>query len=275
VSKVQRSAAIGVFDSGIGGLSVVREIIRELPCENIVYYGDTARLPYGSKTPTTIREFALQNAVFLNSRHVKAIVIACSTASSIATEYLRNFMKLPVIGVIEGGARGAVAATHNKRVGVIGTKTTIRSHAFADAIAKLDPGIEVLEAATPLLVHLVEENWIEKDVTCEILCEYLDPLLKAGIDTLVLGCTHYPYLVERLREIAPNTTLVNAAVETAGDVRRALEKRDLLRVEEPVPRLDIYLSDLHPDAEYLAELFLGRKVAIKLPETCPEGPERL
>jgi len=246
---------------------VVREIVRELPGEDIVYYGDTARLPYGSKTAATIREFSLQNVIYLNAKGVKAIVIACSTASAIATEYLRDFIRLPVVGVIEGGARGAVAATRNKRVGVIGTKTTIRSHAFAEAVAKLDPGVEVIEVSTPLLVHLVEENWIEKRVTGDIIREYLDPLLKAGIDTLVMGCTHYPYLVERLREIAPGVSLVNPAVDTAGEVRLELEKRDLLRTKaSPVPRLDVYLSDLHPDAEALAGVFLGRKVAIRLAE---------
>ena len=261
---MDRNSAIGVFDSGIGGLSVVKELAHELPNEDIVYYGDTARLPYGSKTAATIREFSLQNAIFLNAKGVKAIVIACSTASAIATDYLRDFIKLPVLGVIDGGARGAVAATRNKRVGIIGTKTTIRSHAFADAIAKLDPNIKVFEVATPLLVHLVEENWIEKDVTREILFEYLQSLLEAGIDTLVLGCTHYPYLVERLRELAPGINLVNVAVETAKAVRLQFEDRDMVRAAKTDPRLDVYLSDVHPDAAELAKIFLGREVGIKV-----------
>lgn len=243
-----KDSPVGIFDSGVGGLLVLKEITRLMPYENIIYFGDTARLPYGSKSPSTIIRFSIENIVFLNSFHVKAVVVACNTATAIALEFLRNFIKIPIIGVVEPGAEAAVRATHSKQIGVIGTNTTVKMQAYTKALKELDSTINVQEIATPLLVHLVEENWIDREITKTILKEYLTPFAEKTIDTLVLGCTHYPFLSKAIQEVLPNVVLVDSACETAFSVKRILKSVHLLAEKETPPKMRIYLSDLNPDS---------------------------
>lgn len=258
------NSPIGVFDSGIGGLTVVKEIITNLPAENIVYLGDTEHLPYGSKSESAIRHFSLNNSAYLISKNAKIIVIACNTASAVALNYVRKHIAVPVVGVVESGAISAVTATESNCIGIIGTKTTIRSKAYTHAIKQLSPEIKVIEAATPLLVHLVEENWVEHNVTLDILQEYLTPLLDAGIDTLILGCTHYPFIAEQINKIAPDLKLVDSATATAHAVAELLTKEKSCTTRKTMDMLEINLTDIYADTERLASNFLGRFIFPKL-----------
>ena len=187
-------APIGVFDSGLGGLTVAREIMRNLPTERIVYFGDTARVPYGSKSKDTIVRYSRQIVRFLKTQDIKAIVIACNTATALAIDEVKEEAGMPVIGVIDPGAHMAVRATRNKNVGVIATRATIQARTYTTFINNLDPEINVISQACPLLVPLVEEGWLHDRITDEILMRYLDDVLEHDVDTLILGCTHYPLL---------------------------------------------------------------------------------
>jgi glutamate racemase len=258
------SSPIGVFDSGIGGLTVVKEMLRIMPFEDIIYFGDTARLPYGSKSDRLLTRYSVENSIFLKSKNVKMIVIACNTASAASADYLRSFIKMPVIGVIECGALGAVKATRNKRVGVIGTKSTINSRAYSKTINNLDPSIKVFELATPLLVHLVEENWTEKDITKTILEEYLGPLIENDIDTLVLGCTHYPLLRKQIHGITENIFLVDSAEEVALFVLNTLRVQSILSGRKEPGKTKVFLSDMHPEIEKWMKEFLGKEITADL-----------
>ncbi len=222
---------IGVFDSGIGGLTVAHEILRQLPRESIVYFGDTARVPYGPKSPDTVRRYSREISGFLRDQGVKAIVVACNTATAHALPALRDELTLPVVGVVEPGARAAVKATKHGHIGVIGTAGTVRSGAYERAIRDLCPGARVSARACPLLVPLVEEGWTEHPVTTQIAREYVAPLMADGIDALVLGCTHYPLLKPVLsRILGAAVTLIDSAAETAAEIGRVL--RDS-RLEAP------------------------------------------
>ena len=217
------SAPIGVFDSGIGGLTVVHELVRQLPHESIVYLGDTARVPYGPKSPDTVRRYSREIAGFLQEQGVKNIVIACNTATAHALTTLREDFDMPIVGVVEPGARAAVAATTRGHVGVIGTVGTIKSGAYERAIRAIDPDIRVTARACPLFVPLVEEGWTEHEAARLIAREYLEPLIDARIDTLVLGCTHYPLLKPLLRDVlGPDVRLIDSAEETAAETARTL-----------------------------------------------------
>ena len=222
---MDRNAPIGIFDSGVGGLTVAREIIRQIPEERIVYFGDTARLPYGSKSRDTIIRYSRQIIRFLQTMNVKAIVIACNTASAYALETVRAEADIPVIGVINAGARTAVHATGNKRIGVIGTEGTIGSGIYTEVMKKMKPDIEVFGKSCPLFVPLVEEGLLHDSVTDEIASRYLSMLKGKYIDTLVLGCTHYPLLRSTIRRLmGEGVTLVNPAYETALGLGRLLEE---------------------------------------------------
>ena len=259
MDEAVKNYPIGVFDSGIGGLTVVNELVKVMPFEDIVYLGDTARLPYGSKSNSLITRFSVENSIFLNSKKVKMIVIACNTASAASADYLRSFIKLPVIGVIECGALGAIRLTRNKRVGVIGTKSTISSEAYSKTIKNLDPDIKVFEVPTPLLVHLVEENWIEKGITKDILKEYLRPLLENDIDTLILGCTHYPLLKGQIHAIAGrDVALVDSSKEIALLVLNTLKIQNILTTRRETGTTNIFLSDMHPEFSKWAERIFGK-----------------
>jgi glutamate racemase len=215
---------IGIFDSGVGGLTVLREIVRRLPCEDIVYFGDTARVPYGSKSSPTVIRFAEEDCRFLMHHRPKLIVVACNTASSYAIDTLRRRIATPLVGVIEPGARAAVAATRSGRVGVIATQATVNSQAYVRAVERLDPSVEVIQRASPLLVPIVEEGRDGDDpVVAMVLDQYLAPLREAGVDVLVLGCTHYPLLTDAIaRTMGDGVRLVDSATETARTVTRVL-----------------------------------------------------
>lgn len=217
--------AIGIFDSGIGGLTVLKEIVATLPDENIIYLGDTARVPYGIRSPETVTRYSFENTQFLLSQEIKLLVVACNTASAISLEAVKKEYPLPVIGVLEPGARAAAAATRTRKVGVIGTEATIGSGAYEKAIRKIAPDVEVVSLACPLFVPLAEEGWTDNDVARLVAEKYLSPLRGSGIDTLVLGCTHYPLLKPVIGGVVgPGITLIDSATETAREVAGVLEK---------------------------------------------------
>jgi glutamate racemase len=214
--------SIGVFDSGVGGLTVFREIARALPGEPLIYLGDSARVPYGTKSPATIVRYALEAARYLMSRDVKMLVVACNTATAAALPVLQEQLPIPVIGVVEPGARAAVAVTSGV-VGVIATEGTVRSKAYTKAIHAIDAGIDVIESAAPLFVPLAEEGWANTHVAREVAEIYLAPLIDAGIDTLVLGCTHYPILRGTIEQVVGGAVaIVDSAETTAQTVKEAL-----------------------------------------------------
>ena len=228
--KEIKDAPIGVFDSGVGGLTVAREIMRNLPQEKIVYFGDTARVPYGSKSKETIIRYSRQIVRFLKTQEVKAIVVACNTASALALETISEETDVPMIGVVEPGAKVAVETTRNKKIGLIGTRGTVKSGLYQKVIQKEDPEIQVIGQPCPLFVPLVEEGWLKDEITLEVARRYLDPLLSQDIDTLILGCTHYPLLRSLLKSlVGDQVTLVNPAYETALALGRLLEDKGLLR----------------------------------------------
>ena len=225
----ERAAApIGVFDSGLGGLTVAHAIMRQLPAESLIYFGDTARVPYGPKSPDTVRRYSREISAFLLEQGVKAIVVACNTATAHALPTLRDELAVPVIGVVEPGARAAVRATRAGHIGVIGTAGTIRSEAYVRAIRAENPDVRVTALACPLFVPIVEEGWTNHEATHLIAEEYLAPFVKDPIDTLVLGCTHYPLLKSVIGEvIGRSVRLIDSAEETALDARRMLAANDL------------------------------------------------
>ena len=223
-----KEAPIGVFDSGVGGLTVAREIMRQIPEERIVYFGDTARVPYGSKSTDTLIRYTRQIIRFLKTRGVKAIVVACNTASAVALEAIRDELDLPVIGVVRPGARVAAQATKNKKIGIIGTEATVNSGMYVKLIQEFLPDAEVIGKACPLFVPLVEEGWTKDPVTEEVARRYLADLQKSEIDSLILGCTHYPLLRHMVGEImGESVTLVNPAYETALELKALLEREGI------------------------------------------------
>ena len=232
-TRMNSSAPIGVFDSGVGGLTVVREMMRQIPNERIVYFGDTARVPYGSKSKETVTRYSRQIIRFLKTQDVKAIVIACNTASAYALDEIEQEMDIPTIGVVKPGARVALDATRNGKIGVIGTEATINSQIYERYIKEHDTNAEVIGKACPLFVPLVEEGLLNDPVTDEIAKRYLSELIGENIDTLVLGCTHYPLIRETLgRIMGQGVVLVNPAYETARELLELLEEKALLRREE-------------------------------------------
>lgn len=240
------NAPIGVFDSGVGGLTVVREIMRQLPNENIIYFGDTARVPYGSKSKDTIIRYARQIIRFLKTKEVKAIVIACNTASALALDVIRGEIDIPILGVVSPGARAAIEATKTNKIGVIATEATIRSEIYSRIIQVENPAITVTSKACPLFVPLVEEGFAKHKVTKEIIDYYLSAMKDTDIDALILGCTHYPLLRSRIQAyMGDEITLVNPAYETAMDLKRLLESNKI--VHEPKKEKEswhsFYVSD--------------------------------
>jgi len=228
-SQIDPTAPIGIFDSGVGGLTVAREIMRQIPNERLVYFGDTARVPYGNKSKETITKYSKQIIRFLKTQNVKAIVVACNTASAYALDEIEKELDIPIIGVVKPGAKVAAGATRNKKVGVIATAGTIQSRIYAEYIEGIDRDIRVIGKACPLFVPLVEEGLLEDPVTDEIATRYLNELKDLDIDTLILGCTHYPLIRSTLgRIMGENVTLVNPAYETAVELRSLLEREGLL-----------------------------------------------
>lgn len=243
---VKKTAPIGVFDSGVGGLTVAREIMRNLPKEDIVYFGDTARVPYGSKSKDNIIRYSRQIIHFLQTKGVKAIVIACNTASALALDTVKDEFDIPIIGVVEPGARAALAVTENKKIGVIGTEATVRSSMYEKIMEGINPEVSVIAKACPLFVPLVEEGFKKHKVTDEIIDYYLADLKKSDIDALILGCTHYPLLRSKIREyVGEKITLVNPAYETAMDLKRILQEMDMENpdIEGDHGSYSFYVSD--------------------------------
>lgn len=259
---------IGVFDSGIGGLTVLKELIRELPAEDFVYFGDTARVPYGTKSRDTIIKFSLENIEFLLGFKVKLIVIACNTSSAWALATLKQYFKVPIVGVIRPGAEAAVEASRTKRIGVIGTHSTILSQAYNHAIAQLNGRAQIVSQSCPLFVSLVEEGWIGDPVCRTVVHRYLDPLLKRKIDTLLLGCTHYPLLAPMIRRVTgPQVAIVDAARRTALNVRSVLEQDELLVQQPRLParqaghgQVRFTVSDEPERFARVGERFLGQPI---------------
>lgn len=250
--------AIGIFDSGIGGLTVLKEIAAKLPDENTIYLGDTARVPYGIRSAETVTRYSFENTQFLLSQEIKMLVIACNTASAISLEAVKKEFPLPVIGVLEPGARAAASATRRKRVGVIGTEATIGSGAYERAIKKIDPEIEVHSLACPLFVPIVEEGWIDNEVAVLIARKYLSAFDGLGIDTLVLGCTHYPLLKPVISEVmGPDITLIDSATETAKEVSEVLDKLKWRRPAAGPAVRRYFVTDTPARFERLGKLFLG------------------
>lgn len=249
-TKKRASAPIGVFDSGVGGLTVAREIMRQMPNERIVYFGDTARVPYGSKSGETILKYSQQIVRFLLEQDVKAIAVACNTASAYALESLEKTTPVPIIGVIKPGAKTAAQTTRNGKIGVIGTEGTISSGIYPSYIKELQPQAKVLGKACPLFVPLVEEGLWEDPVTDEIARRYLTELMDEGIDTLILGCTHYPLIRKTIgRIVGEEVTLVNPAYETAMELKELLAENDLLAQGRPAlgsgeNQYRFYVSDM-------------------------------
>jgi len=259
----KNDAPIGIFDSGVGGLTVAREIMRQLPDENMVYFGDTARVPYGSKSKDNIIRYSRQILRFLESQHVKAIVIACNTASALALDAVRGEFGLPIIGVIEPGARAAVQTTVNKKVGVVGTEATIRSEMYTKIVNGMDPEVTVLGKACPLFVPLVEEGFAKHKVTEEIIDYYLASMKCSGMDTMILGCTHYPLLRSRIRKYMGDAmSIVNPAYETAMDLKQILEEKDLKNPgEEESASYEFYVSDAADKFKEFANSILPYDIA--------------
>lgn len=248
---------IGVFDSGLGGLTVLRELTRLLPREDFIYLGDTARVPYGTKSPEVVKRYADEIALFLLRHRVKMLVAACNTVSAVALPGLKK-LPLPVIGVISPGAEAAVRATRSRRIGVIGTPATVESRSYRTAIRAIDSGASVFAQACPLFVPLVEEGWVNHAATRNVAREYLKPLQAARIDTLVLGCTHYPLLKNVLREImGPKVTLVDSASETARAVKDVLRERRLLRPGRSPGSCFFFSSDDPRRFASMSRKFLG------------------
>lgn len=262
-------APIGIFDSGIGGLTVVKHIVDALPNENIVYFGDTARVPYGSKSNDTVIEYAIQDAAFLMEFGVKAIVVACNTASSVAIPSLREKFNVPVIDMIEPGAKYGLGYTLNNRIGVIGTRATINNNAYSRRINDINNSVEVFEQACPLFVPFAEEGWVEHPATRAVAAEYLKPVKEAGIDTLILGCTHYPILRKIIQEeVGQNIKLVDSGIAASYSVVKELTELDLLNPSNSPGSHLYYVSDLPTTFSYVASLFLGKEIKeIKKVET--------
>jgi glutamate racemase len=269
-ARGNRARPIGVFDSGLGGLTVVKALKSVLPAEDIVYLGDTARLPYGTKSAEAIRKFAVQDTEFLIGRNVKMVIVACHSACSVALEELQKRYTLPIVGVIDPGARAAVEATRNNRIGVIGTNLTITSGSYERAIRGYRRNVEIVAKSTPLFVPLAEEGWLNNDVAYCAAAAYLKPFKDEEIDTLLLGCTHYPLLKKVIaRAFGRKIRLVDSSEETARAARSVLEQLNLLG-KSGRPGYRFYLSDLSPNFKEICSRFLGEPVGEVIRASIPE-----
>ena len=255
-----REKAIGIFDSGIGGLTVLQQIARLLPHETLVYLGDTARSPYGTKSPDVVRAYSCENTDFLLERGLKMLVVACNTASAVALDVLRERYEIPVVGVIDPGARAAIRRSKNGHIGVIGTEATIASGAYTHALRELDPEVEVYSRACPMFVPLVEEGWVDNEVTRGAVARYLRSLKQSAIDTLVLGCTHYPLLKKSITEfLGAQVGLVDSAEETAKVVKATLLSYGLIR-RKGSGGASFFVTDVPDRFVKVGARFLGEQI---------------
>ncbi|MFI3175345.1 MAG: glutamate racemase [Bacillota bacterium] len=259
--------AIGIFDSGVGGLTVVKSVFSELPNERIIYFGDTERLPYGSKSKAVVTKFAKEITHFLLKKEVKAIIIACNTASANALEELQREFEIPIFGVIDAGVNVALDSTKNKKIGVIGTAGTVKSSAYEQKLHEKDKTCQVIQKACPLFVPLAEEGWLTDSVTYEVAKKYLSPLVAEGVDTLILGCTHYPLLKKCIGEVVgENVILVDPAKETARTVKQFLVENDMESAECGSREHEFYLSDQTEMFSELCKKALKREFAVEIVE---------
>ena len=268
--------AIGIFDSGVGGLTVLKEVVRALPQEDTIYFGDTARVPYGTKSPETVIRYSRQIARYLYSRDIKLLVVACNTASAVALASLQKEFSIPVVGVIEPGARAAARVTASGKVGVIGTAATVASSAYTKAIKRINPEIEVVTRACPLFVPLAEEGWVDNEVARMTARAYLGDLRDQGVDTLVLGCTHYPILKTVIAEVmGPQVTLVDSAEQTALTVAQILAGKGLLRPAGEKGNHHYYVTDIPAGFIRVGNRFLGGRLGdvyqVNLEQDLPNG----
>lgn len=258
----QHNLPIGIFDSGIGGLTVARALMARLPSESILYFGDTARVPYGIKSVETITQFAGEITAFLLARRVKLLIVACNTMAAVAAKAIADLATVPVLDVIDAGVRGAIGATRTRHVGVIGTLATVNSAAYETAIHARDPGIAVYSQACPLFVPLVEEGWLDHRVTRLTAEEYLAPLMRRGADTLVLGCTHYPLLKPVLQVVVGDAVqLIDSAETVALQAQVLLQAQGLENRGNEAPRHHFFVTDLPQRFQQIGERFLGRALA--------------
>jgi glutamate racemase len=262
---------IGVFDSGVGGLTVAAEIRRRLPHERILYFGDTARVPYGNKSPQTVTRYSLEIGRFLAGKGIRHLVVACNTSSSVALGALEREMTVPVLGMIGPGAKAAVAATRNGRVGLVGTRATVGSGAYAKAVELLDPKVKVFSQACPLFVPLVEEGWASDPVAEEVAARYLAPLLAEKVDTIILGCTHYPVLIPVLRKVAgPGVELLSSARAAVDELMAALSPPSAAS-EPGAGAARFYVTDAGTHFREIGSRILGEPIR----ELIPVEEERL
>lgn len=259
MQKVSDEMPIGIFDSGVGGLTVMKEIIKQLPEEHIMYLGDTARVPYGVRSPETVSKYSVENARFLMSMGIKILVVACNTSSAVSLDLLKKTLPIPVIGVVGPGARAAVRMTKIKRIAVIGTETTIRSGSYDRAIKAIDNSIQVSGIACPLFVPLIEEGWLDGEVVNLTAAKYLSALKADSADTLVLGCTHYP-MIKHVIEAAVHIPLIDSAIETAKEVAQVLEENGILRFGKGGVSRKFFVTDAPEKFAVIGERFLDQKI---------------
>lgn len=250
---------IGIFDSGVGGLTVMKEVLRELPHEDIVYLGDTARVPYGGRSPETIIKYSIENAEFLVSKGIKLLIVACNTSSAVSLDVLSERIPIPVIGVVNPGARAAALRTKHKSIAVIGTETTIRSRSYNKAIRAIDSSIEVTGIPCPLFVPLIEEGWVEGEVVTLVVRKYLSSLTQSGADALVLGCTHYPMIKDIIAGVV-DMPLIDSAIETAREARQILEEKGMLCNGSREPLRDFFVTDAPEKFAETGRRFLGHDI---------------
>lgn len=252
---------IGIFDSGIGGLTVVKQLMKLLPSEQLIYFGDTARIPYGTKSKKLIEQYAIEDARFLLRYDIKALVVACNTASSLAMDVLLDYLDIPVIGVVMPGAEAAIKLTRNKKIGVIGTIATINSNSYTIQIHKRLKEAKVYAQPCPLLVPLVEEGWLNDEVTIMTLKKYLPEMISEQVDTLILGCTHYPLLDKTIQKIMGNhVKLIDSGKETAKAVKRVLIETNLLNQSDKIGPDKFFISDIPMKFEEIGSRFLGKEL---------------
>ena len=258
---MKKNQAIGVFDSGLGGLTVVKEILKALPYENIIYFGDTARVPYGNKSKKTITKFSIENVNFLKKFNVKIIIVACNTSCSLSINTLKKKYKIPIVGVISPAVKKALNLSKNLRLGIIGTRSTIKSNVYPRGLKILNKNVKVFSRSCPLFVPLVEEDWINEKVTLDIAKKYLLPLKAKDIDTLILACTHYPLLTDIISKImTKKVRLINSAKEVAQEVKRVLMRKHYLETKKRTPICRFYVSDEPEQFVKLGQRFLGRRI---------------
>ena len=252
---------IGIFDSGIGGLTVVKQLTKLLPNENYIYFGDTARVPYGTRSNRLIKQYAFEDTAFLQQFKIKLLVVACNTVSAVAVDILESAIDIPLTGVIKPGVEGAIQSTKNNKIGVIGTTATIKSGAYEKRIKSINPEITVYGQACPMLVHLVEEGWVDEEITRLTIIKYLKPLLEKSIDTIILGCTHFPVVSDLIQDVVgPSITLIDSGKETAKKVKQILDKSGLNKNESSAGQFSFYVSDIPDKFDEVGTLFLGRPV---------------